>query len=144
MFETSDSVPLKTWQKARLIGGCVPFVGFLVLAVVFTTVFRDLFIKVPPVVLYLFIVLVLVVTGFQAVQRIRDLLLGMALVEDDVLERSWRGGGRGAGSAIFFGKFERLGKLCVMRKAHFESQNGERYRVIYSPVSRIVWALEPV
>jgi hypothetical protein len=146
--EVTDRVPLEGWQKIRLITECIPVVFFAVLGLIFISVLREPVIKglhTSPIVLYLFLGLVLVVLGYQAVQRLRDLLSGVALVKEDTLERSWRtrSGGRG-GSAHYYGKFMKLGKLRVMPKAHFQSYNGQHYRVIYSPVSRIVWTLEPL
>jgi hypothetical protein len=42
-----------------------------------------------------------------------------------------------------FGRFERLGTLRLTSKAYFQNSPGQRYRVVYSPISKIVWALEP-
>ena len=91
--------------------------------------------------LVLFLALVILVIGYQAVQRLRDLLAGVALVQDDLLERSWRTRGRGR---HFYGSFAQLGRMRLMPKAHFQTANGQRVRVVYSPVSKIVWSLEPL
>jgi hypothetical protein len=33
--------------------------------------------------------------------------------------------------------------MRMTSKAYFQNSPGRRYRVVYSPVSKIVWALEP-
>jgi hypothetical protein len=131
------TVPLAAWMKGRLVADCWPFIAMLVFLILAVAVLPQ-FLNVP-VLLPLFLGFVALVLGFQAVQRIRDLISGVALVESDVLERSWRSRGQGR---IFFAKFERMGKLRIMPKAHFQSHNGARYRVTYSPISKIVWTLE--
>lgn len=138
---TTDTVPLKGWQRARLIFDCVPFVAFLIITAVLFTLFKESFKGNSAVILPLFIGLVLLVTGFQAVQRIRDLLSGTAQVQTDVLERSWRSGGS-RGRATYYGRFETLGRIRMVAHAHFQSHNGMRYRVVYSPISRIIWTLD--
>jgi len=138
---SSDIMPLTFGQKARLIVDCLPAL-FFVLALVFClTFFDDIYGAPPPLVLLLFLGFVTLWMGYQALQRTRDLASGVALVVEDVLARSWAARGTGRG---FFGKFERLGTLSMIPKAHFGSQNGRRYRVIYSPASKLVWALEPL
>jgi hypothetical protein len=61
-------------------------------------------------------------------------------VREDTLTRSWRS--RGASTKPFHGKFEQLGRMRLSSKAYGQSQNGARYRVAYSPASKIVWFLE--
>jgi hypothetical protein len=145
MTDTSlaDHVPLANWQKLRLLYDCVPFIGFAIIVLAVLTLFGSVIgVGISSILFRLFISFVLVVLGFQAVQRIRDLISGQANVVVDILERSWRSGGSGRG--IYFGKFQQLGRIRVIGKAHFGSHNGQRYRVTYSPISRIVWTLEPV
>jgi hypothetical protein len=142
MFEVENRVPLEGWQKTRLIVDCIPFIFFVVLTIVYMTFLQDQLKDDSLTIFVLFMGLLLLVMGFQAVQRLRDLLSGVALVKDDLLERSWRSSGRG--SATYHGKFEKMGRLRIIKKAHFQSQSGQRYRVVYSPVSRIVWTLEPL
>ncbi|MFL5805817.1 MAG: hypothetical protein ACJ8CR_29285 [Roseiflexaceae bacterium] len=132
-------LPLTALQKARLLVDCLPVI-FFVLALVFTlTLLDNITGAPPPVALALFLGFVILWMGYQALQRIRDLILGVALVQEDVLERSWASRGRGR---HFFGRFAQLGTLSMIPKVHFQSQNGRRYRVIYSPASKIVWGLE--
>jgi hypothetical protein len=136
----AETVPLKAWQKARLIWECIPVVSFLIMAALLF-LFAGQLVKPSQVILFiLFIGVVILVLGYQAVQRMRDLLSGVAIVQNDVLERSWASR-RGK---MYWGKFEGLGRFRLMPKAHFQSGNGARYRVTYSPVSRIVWTLEKI
>ena len=72
---------------------------------------------------------------------VRDLVSGVALVQEDVLERSWRSRGA-SGPNASNGKFEQLGRMRLSSKAYGQGQNGVRYRVSYSPASKIVWSLE--
>jgi hypothetical protein len=141
VLDTATAVPLTAMQRLRLLGGCLPFVFFSVVTVLYLTVLRGLY-GAPSALLLLFLVVVLVIMGFQALQRLRDLLSGVAVVQEDVLERSRRSSGRGR--ATFYGKFEQLGRLRMMPKAHFQARAGGRHRVTYSPFSRIVWKAEPL
>jgi xanthosine utilization system XapX-like protein len=135
-------VPLTTRQKVRLLAGCLPLVTFaLMVAGYLALVGREI---VPPPAPFLFLVLVLVilVLGYQAVQRLRDLVSGAAVAQEDLLNRSWAG--RSApGRGTYYGTFEQLGTLRLIPKVHFQNSPGQRYRAVYSPASKIVWALEP-
>lgn len=136
-------VPLTNWQKARLLADCLPFLGFLVICLAVLTLFRGVFgVGLSSILIRLLIMVLLGLLGYQALQRIRDLRSGQANVVIDVLERSGRS--RGSSSRMFFARFQQLGRLRIMPKAHFQSHNGQRYRVTYSPISRIVWALDPI
>jgi hypothetical protein len=127
-------------QRARLAVECLPVV-FFTLALVFSLTFlKDLTGVPPPRLLILFLGLVLLVTGAAAINRIRDLASGVARIQEDRLERSWRS--RGSPAKPFHGKFERLGTMRLSSRAHGQGQNGSPYRVCYSPASKIVWSLE--
>jgi hypothetical protein len=133
-----ETVPLKAWQKARLLYECVPLISFLIMAALLFVFAGNLVAPSQVLIFVAFIAIVTLVLGFQAVQRTRDLLLGEAIVQDDVLERSWAS----RKGKMYWGKFHSLGRLRLMPKAHFGSSNGGRYRVTYSPISGIVWSLE--
>lgn len=135
-------VPLTAGQKARLLAGCLPLITFtLVVAGYLILVGRDI-VPPPQPLLSLVIVAVILVLAYKALQRLRDLVSGVALAQEDLLDRSWAG--RSAqGRSSYFGKFERLGTLEMIPKIHFQNSPGQRYRVVYSPASKIVWALEP-
>jgi hypothetical protein len=134
-----DTVPLTTGQKARLMAGCIPFSTFALMCLIYLTVLRDV-VGAPPPIMLGFMGVVLLVLGYDVIQRLRDLVSGVAMVQPDVLVRSWRS--RGRGKAHYYGKFEQLGRLRLIPSVHFQSPAGGRYRVIYSPVSKIVWSLE--
>ncbi|HYF65233.1 MAG TPA: hypothetical protein VD886_20565 [Herpetosiphonaceae bacterium] len=132
-------VPLSPGQRAWLLLQCLPFaawVGLLALALIFV---EPIYGRPMPAPLLLLMGLVILVTGYRAVQCCRDLAAGRALVAEDVMERSWRSG---QGKAMYFGSFERLGKLRLRGRDHVQSSNGWPYRVTYSPVSKTVWKLE--
>lgn len=136
-----NEIPLTFTQRARLLTECLPVVFFsLALAFVLTR-FGDLTGAPPPLFLILFLCVVILVVGWAAVNAIRDLISGVALAQEDTLELSWRSG-RTPRSRPLNGKFSQLGKMRLSSKAYGQGQNGFRYRVIYSPASRIVWLLE--
>jgi hypothetical protein len=135
-------IPLTTGQKTRLLAGCLPLVTFTLMCVGYLILVSKAIVPPPGLLLYLVIGAVILVTGYQAVQNLRDLISGVALVQEDLLNRSYRS--RGApGRGRSYGRFERLGTLRMTSKAYFQNEPGQRYRVVYSPVSKIVWALEP-
>ena len=137
------TVPLSAGQRARLIIEMVPL-GFFVLALLFVVLYLPrLTGTAPPVALVLFLGLVVVVMAWVALLRLRDLMAGVALVEDDRLASLIRPRGK-SGTQGFRGRFERLGRMRLSRAAFGQGQVGARYRVFYSPASRVVWALEPL
>lgn len=137
----SASVPLTTAQRARLLAGCLPPVGFGLLVAAYLVPASMGFLPGPRPLFYLFIGAVLLVTGYYALQHLRDLLAGAALVQEDLLVRSYRS--RSASGNRARGRFERLGIMRMTPRMQAQHGDGARYRVIYSPASKIVWALEP-
>jgi hypothetical protein len=81
--------------------------------------------------------------GWIAVNCLRDLLSGVALIQEDVLELAWRTG-RTARSRDFYGKCTQLGKMRLVSSAYHQGIHSFRYRICYGPVSKIVWSLEKV
>jgi hypothetical protein len=136
----ADKVPLSFTQRARLAIECLPVVFFTAALIFCATLLDDLTGTPPPLALLVFLGLVIVVTGWTALNRVRDLAAGVALVQEDLLTRSWRSGG--AGAKPFRGQFEQLGRMRLSSKAYGQGQNSVRYRVCYSPASKIVWSLE--
>jgi len=136
-------VPLTAGQKARLFAGCLPAVVTFALMVAgyFALVSRAILPR-PVALFYVFIVVVLLFTGYQAAQNLRDLLSGSALAQEDLLNRSHRSR-RGKGRGTRWGTFERLGRMQMTPNAYSQGSPGQRYRVVYSPISKIVWTLEP-
>ena len=124
-----NHAPTTASHLEEVLAGGVPLVGFSLMVAGYLILVGRSIAPPPPMLLIVVIVLAILFTGYQAVQRLRDLISGAALAEEDLLNRSYRS--RSAqGRGTNFGVFERLG-------------TGQRYRVVYSPVSKIVWALEP-
>jgi hypothetical protein len=143
MQSSHPSIPLTLGQRARLIVECIPL-PFFALALAFClTFFDDIYGVPPPAALLLFLGFVILVVGWIAIQRLRDLALGVALLQEDLLERSSRSRGS-AGPNRYTGKFKQLGRMRLSSKAYGQGQNGFRYRVYFSPASKIVWRLEPL
>src|SRR4051812_36008717 len=141
-LNNTHQVSLAFPQKARLLVECLPVV-FWAAALIFCAALLDDIIGAPaPVALLLFLGLVIVLTGWAALNRVRDLAAGVALVQEDLLKRSLRS--RGATTKPFHGRFEQLGRMRLSSKAYGQGQIGVRYRVCYSPASKIVWWLEKV
>ncbi len=136
------AVPLTVGQKARLLAGCLPFVTFVLVIGAYLVLARRGIVPGPPPLFYIFIGVVILLTGYYAIQNVRDLVSGVALVQEDLLHRSYRSRS-GGGVGHYYGRFERLGTLRMIPKVHFRSSRGTRYRVVYSPASKLVWALEP-
>ncbi len=136
------TIPLTASQKMQLLAGCLPVVSFTLMCVAYRALVSKAIVPPPGLLLYLVMGATILVTGYQAVQKLRDLISGVVLVQEDLLNRSYRT--RGApGRGRPFGRFERLGTLRMTSKAYFQNSPGQRYRVVYSPISKIVWALEP-
>lgn len=135
-------LPLTLGQRARLLAGCLPAAVLAALVAGYWILVSREVVPGPVWWFWLLMGVAILVTGWEALQRLRDAASGMALVQEDLLNRSWAG--RSAqGRSSYYGKFERLGTLRLVPKAHFQNSPGQRYRVVYSPASKIVWALEP-
>ena len=138
---TNADIPLTPMQRLWLIGGCLPVV-FFVLAFAFAATLLDNLTGAPPPPLLLALLgLVILVTGYQAFQRLRDLLAGAALVREDLLERTRRSRQRGS---LCYGTFAQLGRLRMRPKVYIQAQPGRRYQLVYSPHSKMIWSLTPV
>ena len=142
-LNTTDHTPLTLLQKARLCVECLPVLFFIAALIFCATLLDDITGAPAPPALLLFLGLVIVVTGWAALNRVRDLAAGVALAQEDLLARSWRSRGA-SGPKAFHGQFEQLGRMRLSSKAYGQGQNGVRYRVLYSPASKIVWSLEKV
>lgn len=133
-------VPLTSGQKARLLANSLSFLVFcLIVGGCVVPVGREV-VSPPPLALWLVILLAVLVIGYQSIQSLRDLISGTALVQEDLLNRSYR---TGTGPSSYRGRFEKLGTMTMSRKAYFQNSPGQRYRVVYSPISKIVWELGP-
>ncbi len=130
-------VPLTAGQQARLLAGCLPLASMVLMLAGYMFLVSRGIVPPPGPFFYLLFGIVLLFLGYQAIQSLRDLVSGVAQAQEDLLHRSWRS------KRHFYGSFERLGTLRMIPKVHFQSPAGQRYRVVYSPASKIVWALEP-
>lgn len=142
-LSTAQEVPLTFTQQVRLLIGCLPVVFFTLALVFVLTRFGELTGAPPSLFLILFLCALILIMGWIAVTRLRDLVSGVALIQEDVLELAWRAG-RTSRSRDFYGKFTQLGKMRLVSSAYHQGINGFRYRICYSPVSKIVWSLEKV
>jgi hypothetical protein len=138
--DAAQSLPLTAGQRARLIADCAPVV-FFVLALLFVLTWLDRIVGSHSPLLPLFLAFVALVTGYQAVQSLRDLISGVALVQRDKLERSWRSNGRGTSRR--YGTFTALGRLELTSRAFDQARPGSQHLVVYSPASKIVWEARP-
>lgn len=135
-------LPLTLGQRLRLLAGCLPAAVLTALVAGYRVLASREIVPGPVWWFWLLMGVAILVTGWEAFQRLRDAASGEALAEEDLLNRSWAGrSAQGRGS--YDGKFERLGTLRLLSKVHFQNSPGRRYRVVYSPASKIVWALEP-
>ena len=139
-MQQRTEVPLTFFQKARLLLDGLPFL-FLLASLIFTlTLLDNITSAPPPTVLLLLLGFVTLYTGWITIQRLRDVVSGIAVVREDRLKRLWHSRGRGA--THYYGDFEQLGTLRMRANLYVQSSNGARYRVTYSPASKIVWSLE--
>ena len=160
----AGSRPLTMGERAQLLLGCLPFLFFLVATIFVATVWSSITAQLTgqrtPLILILVMVVVLAVTGWIAVKRVRDLASGVALVVEDQITSMLRGR-RGPSNSHCFGIFAGLGTLR-MPVRDFNRIGTERamgqvpelggeaagpveswtYRVEYSPASKIAWSVE--
>lgn len=134
-----ERVPLTAGQRARLLWDCIPVVFFM-LALVFVQTLLDRIVASHSPLLPLFLAFVILVTGYEALQRVRDLAAGAAQVRRDRLERMWRTSGSGRHR---YGKFASLGRLRLTRQAFDQARPGSQHRITYSPASKIAWEAQP-
>jgi hypothetical protein len=134
-----STVALTVGQKLHLLGRVVPLVGFALMVIAYLVTINLGFFPPPSILFYAFIAVVFLFLGYQALQAIRDVLSGVAVVEEDILVRMRSSSASGNHLA---GTFERLGTLRVPRKVGTSLTEHITYQVTYSPGSKVVWALE--
>jgi hypothetical protein len=135
-----STVPLTRDQRFELLGGFGPLAIFGVLAGGYVVMAIIGAIPHPPLAVYLILALVFLLIGYQVVQAVRDLASGVVLVDEDVLIHSWRATGFGNDQ---YGKFERLGTFSLKLRVALSPVSNTRYRMTYSPASKIIWSLDP-
>ena len=135
-----DAIPLTASQKLWLVSRFIPVIAFVLALIFVLTVLPNMLGQPVPALLPIFLVVVLLILVYEASKSVRDLLSGVALVEEDELVRSWHSRNRGS---IRYGQFAILGRMRMSRQAFNQGQDGQRYRVAYSPATRMVWSLDP-
>lgn len=148
-MKTPDRVPLTIGQKARLIVDCYPFVIFALIAVASLMVFRASGRAIPAVTgdVVLFFsgyVVALFLSGYKAVLRVRDLVSGVALVREDILENVVAFRLPWARRSDHAGEGGQIGMLYLTSGAAVQARGRGRHRITYSPASKLVWSLEPL
>lgn len=88
----SAAVPLTTSQRLRLLLGCVPLILWVAAFAFIQTALDDL-LGSRTFLVQTLVALFVLVFAFQAVNRPRDFAGGVALVREDLLERSFSSGG---------------------------------------------------
>jgi hypothetical protein len=154
--------PLTAPERGRLLADCIPFLVVLALMIFLAIVWTDLTAALAgqrtPFVVGVVLGIFLLVTGSIAVNRLRDLLAGVAVVEQDHLKRLWRPR-RGTPARDCYGSFEHLGTLRMSRSEYGRARTGFDlaqlhhagghaggtvpvvFRVTYSPASKIAWSV---
>ncbi|MBI1277218.1 MAG: hypothetical protein GC179_03725 [Anaerolineaceae bacterium] len=135
------AVPLTAYQKMWLASRFIPVIFFMAALIFVLTVLPNLIGQPLPPLLPVFLIVVLLVLIYGASKSLRDLLSGVALVEDDELVKI--GFTHESSDSSRYGKFARLGRLKISGSAYKQAHAGQTYRICYSPASRIVWSLEP-
>jgi hypothetical protein len=155
--------PLTAFERGRLLAGCVPFLFLLAGTIFVLTIWSDVTEALTgqrtPLIFGAVMGVILLITGWIAVKRVRDVLAGSALVEEDRLKRLWRPRHGAMGNGCY-GNFERLGTLRMSRSEFGRAGTGfDRvqlarsgretaragpvpYRLTYSPASKIAWSVE--
>lgn len=98
----------------------------------------------PTAALLAFMAALILVTGYRAMQRLRDLTSGVALVDEDILQNVLGRGSQRKRHSHHTGEFAQLGRLSMTTKAFHQATRGARHRVTYSPASKIAWRVEPM
>jgi hypothetical protein len=81
----ANQVPLTFTQTARLLVECLPVIFFCLALVFVLTLLDDITGAPPSFFLILFLCFVIFVVGWAALNRIRDLISGVVLVQESVL-----------------------------------------------------------
>jgi hypothetical protein len=157
--------PLTADERGRLLLDCIPFglllAGTIVVATLWSEITEGLAGRRTPLVFGVVVGVLLLATGSIAVSRVRDVLAGFVVMEQDHLKRLWRPR-RGAVGNTCYGSFEHLGTLRMSptdfsrastafdlaQLHHADGVTGRRvsvvFRVTYSPASKIAWSVTQV
>ncbi len=125
-------VPLTSKQKLQLLFGCLPLILYCVAAPIYGY-YSSLDMREP--INLIWTGLSLLFFGFLARNRLRDLFLGAALVREAKLKELFYSGGN------YCANFAQIGTL-IFNDKNVQATKGRRYRIFYSPASRLIWKLE--
>ena len=135
------TVRLTAGQYLRLLLGCVPFASLLVLVVVHLAVALTVLGQgLPPIGYWIVVAAAAAFTGWDALNCLRDIASGVALVAEDRVERSTNS--RRPGRWGYSARFSRLGRMGISSTMYSRLSIGADYRLVYSPASRHLWAAE--
>lgn len=129
-----ESTPLTVGQRRGLLIECVPLVGTLVIG---GFLFPN--IEGASTATLIFLCFPLLLFGYEALKALIDLYKGVVLIQQDRLTHMST-----VRRHLFFGEFERLGRMTLRREVYDQSEVNHAYRVVYSPTSKIVCELERV
>jgi hypothetical protein len=127
-----STVPLTTKQKLQLLAGCLPLILYCVAASIYVYA-ASLDMREP-----LNLAWAgggLLIFGFLSRNWLRDLLFGAALVREAKLMELFYAGGNSCAN------FAQIGPL-IFNDKNVQAAKGRRYRIFYSPASRLIWRLE--
>jgi hypothetical protein len=127
-------VPLTANQKLQLVAGCLPLMLYCVAAPIYVY-YASLDMREPLNLAWAGVCLL--IFGFLARNWLRDLFFGAALVREANLKELFYSSGS------YCADFAQIGTLTFNDK-RVQATTGRRYRVFYSPASRLIWKLELV
>lgn len=141
MSSDVTSVNLTAGQYLRLLLGCIPCVSLLTLVALYLVVTVDVLGEgLPPIGLWAVVSMAATFTGWDALNCLRDIASGVALVTEDRAEHTTNS--RRPGRWGYSARFARLGRMRVSSATYSRLALSVDHRLIYSPASKHLWAAE--
>ncbi|KPL81932.1 hypothetical protein [Herpetosiphon geysericola] len=133
------SVPLTGGQKAKLLFGAI--IPLIVITI------GILYVSRAPMTgelsfVWIFIGVLSLIFGWQAITKLIDFFSGVALVQVDRLTKTQIV--KNKNSRNYYGHFERIGRLNIGRQNYDTALQGAIYQVTYSARSKSLWAMQQV
>ncbi|WP_110514102.1 hypothetical protein [Herpetosiphon llansteffanensis] len=133
------TVPLTGGQKAKLLFGAI--IPMIIITVGIFYVGR------APMTgelsfVWIFIGVLSLIFGWQAITKLIDLFSGVALVQVDRLTKTQIV--KNKNSRTYYGHFERIGRLNIGRQQYDNALQGAIYQLTYSPRSKSLWAMQQI
>ncbi len=133
------NVPLTGGQKAKLLFGAV-------IPLVFITV-GILYVRRAPMsgelsFVWIFIGVLSLIFGWQAITKLIDFFSGVAQVQVDRLTKAEIV--KNKNNRTYYGHFERIGRLNIGRQQYDNALQGAIYQLTYSPRSKSLWAMQQI